>query len=139
MPALTISGPKDFARILPSIERAMATALLFCIVVDFPVSGGGALALRPSAFVGASADLLETRAELAELVASYGMIAVSTHILFARGDALLDYRLHGERTEREIRGARLTLIEGGHMLPFTRPRQIAAWIRKSINGALAAP
>jgi hypothetical protein len=37
IPGLTIRGPEDFDRILPSIEWAMATALLFCIVVRWRV------------------------------------------------------------------------------------------------------
>ena len=37
MPGLTIRGPEDFDRIIPSIEWAMATALLFCIVVRWRV------------------------------------------------------------------------------------------------------
>ncbi|HWH17340.1 MAG TPA: hypothetical protein VNT77_03250 [Allosphingosinicella sp.] len=37
MPGLTIRGPQDFGRIIPSIEWAMATALLFCIVVRWRV------------------------------------------------------------------------------------------------------
>ena len=37
MPGLTIRGPEDFGRILLSIEWAMATAVLFCIVVRWRV------------------------------------------------------------------------------------------------------
>src|SRR5688572_8597647 len=37
VPGLTISGPHDFPRILHSIEWAMATALLFCLVVRWRV------------------------------------------------------------------------------------------------------
>ena len=37
MPGLTIRGPEDFDRILPSIEWAMASAVLFCIVVRWRV------------------------------------------------------------------------------------------------------
>ena len=37
VPGLTIAGPHEFPRILHSIEWAMATALLFCIVVRWRV------------------------------------------------------------------------------------------------------
>lgn len=37
MPGLTISGPEDFHRIMAAIEWAMATALLFCIIVRWRV------------------------------------------------------------------------------------------------------
>jgi pimeloyl-ACP methyl ester carboxylesterase len=101
---------------------------------DFAVAGGGALGMRPSAFIGASADLAEAGTNMAEVVAGYGDLKMPTHILFARGDALLDYRIHGERTAREIPGARMTLVEGGHMLPFTQGIETAQWIRQSIEG-----
>ncbi|MCY7338359.1 MAG: alpha/beta hydrolase [Sphingomonas bacterium] len=101
---------------------------------DFAVAGGGALGMRPSAFIGASADLAEAGTGMEDVVAGYADLTLPTHILFARGDALLDYRDHGERTAREIPGARLTLVEGGHMLPFTQARETAQWIRQSIEG-----
>ena len=37
VPGLTIHGPEDFHRILPGIEWAMATALIFCAVVRWRV------------------------------------------------------------------------------------------------------
>ncbi|MGX7953234.1 hypothetical protein ACWPM1_11800 [Tsuneonella sp. HG249] len=37
MPGLTVRGPEDFDRILHSIEWAMATALLFCLIVRWRV------------------------------------------------------------------------------------------------------
>jgi hypothetical protein len=37
VPGLTIRGPEEVHRILPSIEWAMATALLFCIIVRWRV------------------------------------------------------------------------------------------------------
>ncbi len=100
---------------------------------DFAIAGGGALGLRPSAFIGASADLAEAGTDMSDVVAGYAELKLPTHILFARGDALLDHRDHGERTAREIPGARLTLVEGGHMLPFTQGRETARWIRQSIE------
>lgn len=102
---------------------------------DFAIAGGGALGMRPSAFIGASADLAEAGTDMAEVVAGYAKLKVPTHILYARGDALLDYRIHGERTAREIPGARLTLVEGGHMLPFTQGLETARWIRHSIEAS----
>ena len=102
---------------------------------DFAIAGGGALGMRPSAFIGASADLAEAGTDMADVVAGYGALKIPTHILYARGDALLDYRVHGERTAGEIPGARLTLVDGGHMLPFTQGLGTAKWIRQSIEGA----
>lgn len=103
------------------------------VPADFAIAGGGVLGLRPSTFIGASADLAEALTNMTEVVAGYGQLSVPTHILYARGDAILDYRLHGERTAAEIPGARLTLVEGGHMLPFTQARATARWIREAIS------
>ena len=102
---------------------------------NFAIAGGGALGMRPSAFIGASADLAEAGNDMAEVVAGYAKLRIPTHILFARGDALLDYRIHGERTASEIPGARLTLVEGGHMLPFTQGLETARWVRQSIEAS----
>jgi pimeloyl-ACP methyl ester carboxylesterase len=102
---------------------------------DFAIAGGGALGMRPSAFIGASADLAEAGTDMAEVVAGYAQLKVPTHLLYARGDALLNYRIHGERTAREIPGARLTLVDGGHMLPFTQGLETARWIRHSIEAS----
>ena len=104
------------------------------VPADFAIAGGGALGLRPSTFIGASADLAEALTNMTEVVARYRDLAIPTHILFARGDAILNYRVHGERTTAEIPGARLTLVEGGHMLPFTQGRATARWIRDAIEG-----
>lgn len=104
------------------------------VPANFAIAGGGALALRPSAFIGASADLAEALTGMTEVVSGYGGLKMPTNILFARGDAILDYRVHGERTASEIPGARLTLVEGGHMLPFTQGDGTARWIRHAIEG-----
>ncbi len=105
------------------------------VPTDFAIMGGGALSMRPAAFIGASADLAEALTNMMEVVAGYGGLKIPTHILFARGDAILDHRIHGERTAGEIPGARLTLVEGGHMLPFTQGRETARWIRRAIEGS----
>ena len=103
------------------------------VPADFAVAGGGALGMRPSAFIGASADLAEAGTDMASVVARYADLKLPTHILYGRGDAVLDFRLHGEQTADEIPGARLTLVDGGHMLPFTQGIETARWVRKSIE------
>jgi pimeloyl-ACP methyl ester carboxylesterase len=72
--------------------------------------------------------------DLPGMVARYPTLQVPVSILYAREDNLLDYRLHGERTAREIPGATLELVEGGHMLPFTQPERTAAFIRTAAEG-----
>jgi pimeloyl-ACP methyl ester carboxylesterase len=101
---------------------------------SFAIGGGGALGFRASAFEGAAADLADAQSDMDTVVEAYGDIGIPTAILFGRGDAILDYRIHGERTAAEIPDARLTVVEGGHMLPFTQPLETAQWIRESIGG-----
>ena len=98
----------------------------------FLSEGGGALGFRPAAFEGASADLAEAEEGMAEIVAGYGALRMPTAILYGREDNILDYRMHGERTVDEIPGATLTVVDGGHMLPFTQPEMTAAWMRKAL-------
>ena len=63
------------------------------------------------------------------MVAAYGDLNLPVAILYGREDNLLDYRIHGEKTVAQIPGARLTLVDGGHMLPYTQPLETALWVR----------
>ena len=103
------------------------------VPADFMTEGGGALGFRPSAFEGASADLAEAEEGMTEVIAGYGAIKVPTAILYGRDDNILDYRVHGERTVDEIPGATLTLVDGGHMVPFTQPAMTSKWMRQAIE------
>jgi pimeloyl-ACP methyl ester carboxylesterase len=51
-------------------------------------------------------------------------------ILFGRDDRILDWRYHGEALAAKAGGARLELIDGGHMLPVTQPDACAAFIEQ---------
>jgi hypothetical protein len=71
VPGLTIRGPEDFGRILPSIEWAMATALLFCIIVRWrvgerahPFTVTGVLIAIEMAAMGLLGDLGTVRSAL---------------------------------------------------------------------------
>ena len=99
------------------------------VPANYLVDGGGALALRPGNVEAAAGDLQLARGDAEEMTASYGELDVPVAILYGRGDNLLDYRVHGEKTVSQIPGARLTLVEGGHMLPFTQPLETALWVR----------
>ncbi|WP_300974153.1 alpha/beta fold hydrolase [Sphingomonas sp. LHG3406-1] len=101
------------------------------VPTDYLTAGGGALALRPGNIEAACGDLQLARSDADEMVARYPGMKIPTAILYGRGDNLLDWREHGEKTASEIPGARLTLVEGGHMLPYTQPLETAAWVRKS--------
>jgi len=108
------------------------------VPAEFPVEGGGLLAGRPNNFYEASSDLVAINKDLPGMVARYPDLRLPVRILYARQDNLLDYRVHGERTARDIPGAELELVEGGHMLPFTQPERTADFIRKSAD-QLRAP
>lgn len=99
------------------------------VPADFATQGGGALALRPGNFYNASSDLVAVEAHMPALVERYAALDVPIDILYGRGDAILDYRIHGERTAEQIQGARIEVVEGGHMIPFTQPEVTARWIR----------
>lgn len=96
---------------------------------DFVTRGGGALAIRPKSYMAGSFELLHVRSEMIKLRARYAEMRVPVAILFGAQDRLLDPTLNGEQTAREIPGATLTLVDGGHMLPVTHPDVTAAWLR----------
>jgi pimeloyl-ACP methyl ester carboxylesterase len=95
---------------------------------DFGVRGGGLLALRPANVVAASVDIVSAIRELGARSPRYDALAMPVAILFGRGDRVLSPRGHGERLAQAIGHAQLTVIEGGHMLPVTRPAAVAQWL-----------
>jgi pimeloyl-ACP methyl ester carboxylesterase len=97
---------------------------------DFPLRGGGLLGLRPSAFYGASSDIVAINAVLPGYTARYQSLNVPIAILYGRGDNLLDYRDQGEAMKAKLPALELELMEGGHMLPVTAPDRCAALVRR---------
>lgn len=95
---------------------------------DFESRGGGALLYRPRGFDAASRDLQGVPESLPAMMLRYPTIRKPVWVLFARGDRVLDPALHGETFAAQVPGTRLTLAEGGHMFPFTRPVSTAEWI-----------
>ncbi len=104
------------------------------VPADFATSGGGALSARASAYQMGSFEIRMAQRALPPLVARYGEIRVPVSILYGRQDALLDPALHGERTAAEIAGGRVTLVDGGHMLPLTHASETEAWLRAVLAG-----
>lgn len=88
---------------------------------DFATRGGGALSQRPRAIAAAAADLASGGQDVAALAARYPTLTVPTAILYGREDAILDPARHGHPTAAAIPGARIEVIEGGHMIPITAP------------------
>ena len=97
---------------------------------DYDDLGGGALALRPRSFIAASSEVSLGSQPLIAQAARYAGLGLPTAILFGRGDRILDPAIHGGRLEAVVPGATLELIDGGHMIPLTRPDQTADWLRR---------
>lgn len=103
------------------------------VPADYLINGGGALAMRPGNVEAACGDLQLAREDGEAMAAGHGALSLPVAILFGRGDNLLDPAEHGEKTAGTIPGARLTLVEGGHMLPYTAPVATAKWVRSAIE------
>lgn len=130
---------KGLAAIPPSMRRLMAQTLgtpmsrltaertlqaVFApepVPHDFATRGGGALSQRPGAIAAAAADLASGGQDMAALAVRYPDLTVPTAILYGREDAILDPARHGHPTAAIIPGARIEVIEGGHMIPITAP------------------
>lgn len=103
------------------------------VPADYLTAGGGALALRPGNIEAACADLQLAQIGAEEMVGSYATLSLPVAILYGREDNLLDHRLHGATTADAIPGAKLTLVEGGHMLPYSQPLETARWVRSVVQ------
>jgi cation diffusion facilitator CzcD-associated flavoprotein CzcO/alpha-beta hydrolase superfamily lysophospholipase len=103
------------------------------VPADFAIRGGGALVARPGAFQAAAADLVAANDDLPEMVARYPGLSLPVAILYGRDDRVLDPAVHGRRLAEALPAATLTLIDGGHMVPVTRPDETAAWIRAQVT------
>lgn len=101
------------------------------VSANFDRDGGGVLGGRPGDFIAASKDMTALPAELAAMAPRYPGIGLPVDIIFGRQDPLLNYQLHGERLAAAIPGARLHLLDGGHMIPITQAGTIAELIRQA--------
>ncbi|MFJ2991713.1 alpha/beta fold hydrolase [Pandoraea sp. NPDC087047] len=96
---------------------------------DFLIRGGGVLGFRPGNFEAGSVDILTAERDMPGLAARYAELAVPVDILYGRGDLILDYRQHGETMPAASEHVRLTLVDGGHMLPVTQPEATLQWLQ----------
>lgn len=99
------------------------------VPADFGIKAGGVLTILPRSFESGAHELRIARADMAAIAARYGELKLPVAILYGREDALLAPALHGGRTAEAIAGARLTLVEGGHMLPIVYPLLVEEWLR----------
>lgn len=125
--AWTLATPIGIAK------RDEALAVIFGpdpVPADFATKGLGLLSLRPSHFLGACADLAALPEELAQVAARYPDMQLPVSILYGRGDQILDPKEQGEALAAKLPGARLTLVDGGHMLPVSDPERSARFIEE---------
>jgi pimeloyl-ACP methyl ester carboxylesterase len=101
------------------------------VAADFARRGGDLLGLRPSAFQAASHDLQALPQRLPAIVARYGELRVAVRVLFGRDDRILSWKGNGQWLCEQVAGARLRLVDGGHMLPVTQPELTANFIRET--------
>jgi pimeloyl-ACP methyl ester carboxylesterase len=100
---------------------------------DFATRGGGLLALRPSAFLSASDDLRALPDCLPTQETRYGELTLPVSVLYGRDDRILDWKAHGQALVDKVDGARLELVDGGHMLPLTNPEVTTAFILDAVG------
>jgi pimeloyl-ACP methyl ester carboxylesterase len=104
---------------------------------DFATKGGGLLSLRPSAFLSASADMQALPDRLPQVQARYAELRLPVHVLYGKDDLILDWKANGQALVDKVPGARLELVEGGHMLPITQPAVTAAFIEAALERVLS--
>ena len=102
---------------------------------DFATRGGGLLSLRPSAFLAASADLQALPRSLPEIQARYPTLRLPVSVLYGKDDRILDWKSNGQALVDKVPGARLELVEGGHMLPVTQVQATAEFIEAALADA----
>ena len=99
---------------------------------DFALRGGGALGLRPKAFYSSSTDLVAVNQDLPGFHARYATLDLPAAILFGSGDRILDAEVHGASMPRQVPGLTYEVLEGGgHMIPVTRPAEVAEFIART--------
>lgn len=104
---------------------------------DFGTRGGGLMSLFPHQFIAASRDMQAVPARLPAIAERYGELRIPVRVLFAREDRILDWKINGQALVGKVEGAKLELVEGGHMLPVTQPELTASFIRESALQASA--
>lgn len=128
--AWTLATPASIARSGKMLEQVFGPEP---VPPDFATKGGGLLSLRPSQFLSASSDLQALPESMPALQARYGEIKVPVSVLYGRDDRVLDWKANGAALVQKVPGATLTLVDGGHMLPITKPDVTARFIRDAAS------
>ncbi|MBR8175739.1 alpha/beta fold hydrolase [Burkholderia ambifaria] len=106
---------------------------------DFPVKGGGLLGLRPHVFYATATDLLSAPVDLPAMERRYADLTLPVDVLYGRADPILNWRVHGEALASKSARVRLTVVEGGHMLPVTIPDATADWLLEVAAAPIDVP
>ncbi|WP_299943345.1 alpha/beta hydrolase [uncultured Ruegeria sp.] len=96
---------------------------------DFLGRAGGALGLRPSAFITASQDVIGVEASMGTLAQRYDNLHVPGSILFGSEDPILSADIHGATMIEHGLGFE-ELERCGHMILITEPQACARFIRQ---------
>lgn len=104
---------------------------------DFATRGGGLLSLRPRQFLAGSADVQALPAHMPRIEARYRELRMPVQVMFGREDRVLDWRANGQALVDQLPGARLELVDGGHMLQVTQPERTARFIEGVVAARLA--
>ncbi len=101
---------------------------------DFLDKAGGALGLRPSAFITASQDFIGADSSIEAQSARYDGLNVPGALLFGAQDPILSPAQHG--TTMAQFGFQVEQLDGrGHMILITAPDECASFIRKVAQSA----
>lgn len=103
---------------------------------DFLDRAGGALGLRPTAFITASQDVIGAETSIGALCQRYKNLRVGGGILFGAEDPVLSADVHGERMTQY--GLALSVLDNrGHMILITVPDLCADFIRRIVEETAA--
>jgi len=106
------------------------------VPADFAVKGGGLHSLRPAQFLSASRDLQAVPLRMPHVQSRYAELTLPVSVLYGRQDAILDWQQNGQALVDRVPGARLELVDGGHMLPITQPALTAEFVERAARTAL---
>ncbi|WP_077037415.1 alpha/beta fold hydrolase [Pelomonas sp. KK5] len=127
----TLALPAAMARSEPMLAEVFGPE---AVVPHFATRGGALLGMRPGCYANACADLADGPAELPAMTGRYAAMRCPVAVLYGRGDRLLRPDEQGETLAASLPGARLTLVDGGHMLPLTQVDATAAFIAAAAAG-----
>ena len=117
------------------VQRDVVLAQIFgpeAVPDDFATRGGGLISVCPHEFIAASRDLQAIPERLPAIEARYSELRIPVQVLYGRGDRILNWKGNGQALVDKIPGAKLVLVDGGHMLPITQPELTAEFIAAAV-------